>query len=94
MDELDLGLEPRKPKRITRPAGDRKDYTWAKYTAVTRRLCSVCIDETPKVDGVPIHAINRAMFTERGPEGTKWLCTRHKNERDVALRKPPKRSKK
>ena len=92
-EELDLGLEPAKPKR-TRVARDRTDYEWAAYKVINRRFCDICLAETPKIKGVPKHAINKAMFIERGPEGTKWLCNPHQADRELALAPPKKKEKK
>lgn len=92
-DELDLGLEPAKPK-LSRTARERTDYEWTPYKVVNRRFCDICLAETPKVSGVPKHAINKAMFTERGPEGQKWLCGPHMHDRELALAPPKKKEKK
>ena len=92
-DELELGLEPAKPKR-SRTARERTEYEWAKHNVVNRRLCDLCMEQTPKINGVPKHAINKAMFVERGPEGVKYLCNPHKAERALTLAPPKKKEKK
>lgn len=80
-DELDLGIEP---EHKTPQHTEVQNRTWAKYTALARRYCDICILETPKVGGVPVHVIPRALFTEDGPDGRLWLCEQHRSDRVIA----------
>jgi hypothetical protein len=95
-DELPLGI-PEKEKKTDNTTGLPATYSYTKYTATDRRFCNVCVQTTPKVNGVPVHAMNKASFMEKGPEGTMWLCFPHKEERrlkNVDLKTATKNAKK
>lgn len=83
VDGFDLGLPEPKPKREA-PAAPPTTRTWARYTALARRYCDPCLEETPKINGAPERQIPRALYTEDGPDGRLWLCERHRNERSLA----------
>lgn len=88
-DELDLGLPPKKQKAA--PSTELpENYTYSKYTASDRRFCTICIQTAERINGVPLHALDKASFLEKGPEGSKWLCFKHKEERYNALVAPKK----
>lgn len=77
MDELELGLPPRKEKPLPPP---RTDIEWRK-NAGTPRMCDDCVEETPKVNGVPVHAIDFAYYVRRAPDSNGYYCSKHADPR-------------
>lgn len=68
-----------------RTAATPTKQVWHKYTALVRRFCDICLVETPLIQGVPKHSINRAVYTEDGPYGRMWLCAAHKADRSAKV---------
>ena len=86
-DELELGLDPIKTK--VAPVAEVASTTWSKHTVrepTQRPFCALCMDEVPVVNGVPQHAVTRAVYKEVGPAGTFYLCYQHKEMRQQMLR--------
>ena len=82
--ELELGLTPKlvRPNKVIDDGAPRAVYSWHRYTAGNRRYCDACMVLVPKIGGAPTRALDKAWWTEDGPEGRMWLCQLHKVERE------------
>lgn len=79
-DELDLGLPP-STKRTRAEPKPVNGIVWRKYSARDRRLCDDCMAETPTVNGVPKHAVNRAFYQRKSGTETTYYCAPHHQAR-------------
>lgn len=81
VSEFDLGLpEPERREPRTPAPG----VTWQKVNPRVNHLCDDCVDETPKIKGVPIHAISPAYFVRRENGVNAYYCSTHGQERKQA----------
>lgn len=88
-DELDLGVAPSTKRKRALPGAPKPVRTWRLHKPKNPQMCDICINTVEKVDGWPTHAVNRALYVERGPDGNVYLCIIHKEERESAFREAP-----